>query len=37
MSSSNNKLWKTIIDVMIMVLTTIGGYLGASANVNGIL
>lgn len=34
---SNNKLWKTIIDIAIMVLTTIGGYLGASANVNGLI
>lgn len=27
----DKKLGKTIIDVLIMVLTAIGGYLGASA------
>lgn len=28
--------WKRIVDFAIMVLTAIGGYLGASAQVNNI-
>lgn len=27
----NKKFWKTIVDIAIMLLTAIGGYLGASA------
>ena len=27
----NKKVWKTLIDVAIMILTALGGYVGASA------
>ena len=27
----NKKVWKTLIDVDIMILTALGGYVGASA------
>lgn len=30
----SKKTWKTIVDFAIMLLTAIGGYLGASANVH---
>lgn len=29
----NKKFWKTLVDIAIMLLTAIGGYLGASASV----
>lgn len=32
----NKKFWKTLVDVAIMVLTAIGGYLGASAQTSGL-
>lgn len=31
MKIMNKKAWKTIIDVLIMALTALGGYIGASA------
>lgn len=30
----NKKFWKTIVDIGIAILTIIGGYLGASAQVH---
>jgi len=33
----DKKIGKTIVDVLIMILTAIGGYLGASAAGTGIL
>lgn len=32
----NKKFWKILVDVAIMVLTAIGGYLGASAQTSGL-
>lgn len=33
----NKSAWKMVIDILIMALTAIGGYLGASAATTGIL
>lgn len=33
----DKKVGKTIVDVLIMILTAIGGYLGASAATTGVL
>ena len=33
----DKKVWKTIIDIVIMALTAIGGYLGASAANSGLI
>ena len=33
----DKKFGKTIVDVLIMILTAIGGYLGASAATIGVL
>ena len=33
----DKKFWKTIIDIVIMALTAIGGYLGASAATAGVI
>lgn len=32
----NRKTWKMLVDLAIMILTAIGGYLGASAQVHGV-
>lgn len=31
------KAWKKVIDLVIMILTAVGGYLGASAANSGII
>ena len=36
-SVMDKKVWKTIIDIVIMALTAIGGYLGASAANSGLI
>ena len=36
-SIMDKKVWKTIIDIVIMALTAIGGYLGASAANSGLI
>lgn len=33
----NKNSWKKIIDLVIMFLTALGGYLGASAATNGVI